>query len=604
MQNAFTNLTVARKVAATLLCINMVIALVLGLIVWQTARAVRSAEALEANVGVFASDVTRLLNTTGALRRDIVQVQQFLTDVSATRGLSGLDSGWMEAASSARDFTIHSGEITRILRRLNRPDVAEKVDDLQAMFPRYYQMGQRMAHAYVDTGTEAGNALMPAFDDTAMMLDAKVKPVLADIDALVKQAQVETRAATHAQEQQARLVEYVAIAGLAATLLLAVLGTRFLHRAIAEPLTDLADKLADQKNDANLSLTQSDRADEIGQLARAFQTYHANIVAGQQQIALQNGEITAQAEALARQSAREAESQQQRLTDLQHAEADRRSFVQRLATKLEVDVGNVTSTLAAAASQSQSSANVMAQGARKTCQNAASAQDQTAQMAAATQQAATAASQLVSSFGEVQQQMQIAANGALAAAGQAEGVDQQVITLTQSAARIGDIVSLIEEIAAKTNLLALNATIEAARAGDAGRGFAVVANEVKTLAGQTALATGDISIQIKMIRGAVEEVAGSISGVTRSVRNVSEVNATVAAGIEEFHAATTEISHNMLLLARSAEKLTRLVDDVNVQATDSDLGASQLLAQASAVQKQSLSLAQQVSDFSATVRAA
>ena len=69
---------------------------------------------------------------------------------------------------------------------------------------------------------------------------------------------------------------------------------------------------------------------------------------------------------------------------------------------------------------------------------------------------------------------------------------------------------LISSIARQTNLLALNATIEAARAGEAGRGFAVVASEVKTLAGQTAKATEEISRQVAGIQAASTEAADSI----------------------------------------------------------------------------------------------
>ena len=61
------------------------------------------------------------------------------------------------------------------------------------------------------------------------------------------------------------------------------------------------------------------------------------------------------------------------------------------------------------------------------------------------------------------------------AVGQARRTNDRVSALSQAAARIGDVVELINTIAAQTNLLALNATIEAARAGDSGRGFAVVA---------------------------------------------------------------------------------------------------------------------------------
>jgi hypothetical protein len=72
------------------------------------------------------------------------------------------------------------------------------------------------------------------------------------------------------------------------------------------------------------------------------------------------------------------------------------------------------------------------------------------------------------------------------AAEQARGSAWQVEDLADTATRIGEVVRLIDGIAAQTNLLALNATIETAHAGEAGRGFTVVANEIKRLAAQTA----------------------------------------------------------------------------------------------------------------------
>src|SRR3984957_6495129 len=95
-----------------------------------------------------------------------------------------------------------------------------------------------------------------------------------------------------------------------------------------------------------------------------------------------------------------------------------------------------------------------------------------------------------------------------------ERTDRTVRSLAAAAERIGTVVKLIEAIASQTSLLALNATIEAARAGAAGRGFAVVASEVKTLAQQTAKATGDISAQVHDIQHAVNQTVEAIAGVS------------------------------------------------------------------------------------------
>src|SRR5260370_21257276 len=96
-----------------------------------------------------------------------------------------------------------------------------------------------------------------------------------------------------------------------------------------------------------------------------------------------------------------------------------------------------------------------------------------------------------SSVNEISRQVQESARMAGEAVDQARATNDRVGELSKAAARIGDVVELINTIAGQTNLLALNATIEAARAGEARRGFAVVASEVKALAQQTANAPGE-----------------------------------------------------------------------------------------------------------------
>ena len=84
---------------------------------------------------------------------------------------------------------------------------------------------------------------------------------------------------------------------------------------------------------------------------------------------------------------------------------------------------------------------------------------------------------------------------------------EEIKQLREEIERVGNVAGEIGDIARQTNLLALNATIEAARAGDHGKGFAVVAGEVKTLSGQTAEATNEISDVVTRLRSRAEKIA-------------------------------------------------------------------------------------------------
>lgn len=150
----------------------------------------------------------------------------------------------------------------------------------------------------------------------------------------------------------------------------------------------------------------------------------------------------------------------------------------------------------------------------------------------------------------------------------------KIEALTNSATKIETVVKLINEIAEQTNLLALNATIEAARAGDAGRGFAVVANEVKSLADQTAKATGEIAAQINQIQSEGELAAKTVSEMNDIISNLSEASTGVAAAVEEQSAAVAEIANNVSaasdLSQKSAESMDEASESVGVVHAISD----------------------------------
>lgn len=144
---------------------------------------------------------------------------------------------------------------------------------------------------------------------------------------------------------------------------------------------------------------------------------------------------------------------------------------------------------------------------------------------------------------------------------------QRAGALSEAAERIGEMSGLIETISRRVNLLALNASIEAARAGEAGRGFAIVAQEVKSLAGQTRAAAGEIAARIAHIGSSIEAVADGHRGLQDAIGLMDAMAASIAGAIDEqAHAVDAievhlrqaadsggEIRHNVARIGQRAE---------------------------------------------------
>jgi methyl-accepting chemotaxis protein len=190
------------------------------------------------------------------------------------------------------------------------------------------------------------------------------------------------------------------------------------------------------------------------------------------------------------------------------------------------------------------------------------------------------------------------------AVGQARSTTERVGELSKAATRIGDVIELINTIAGQTNLLAMNATIEAARAGEAGRGFAVVAAEVKALAEQTAIATGEIGQQILSIQAATEDSVGAIRDISGTIERLSDISSAIAAAVEEQGAATQEISRNVQQAAQGTHEVSSNIIGVQQEASETGTASSQVLSAARSLSRESDRLKDQVAHFLAGVRAA
>jgi methyl-accepting chemotaxis protein len=185
-----------------------------------------------------------------------------------------------------------------------------------------------------------------------------------------------------------------------------------------------------------------------------------------------------------------------------------------------------------------------------------------------------------------------------------EATNGTMKSLADAGRKIGEIVTLIGDVANQTNLLALNATIEAARAGDAGKGFAVVASEVKNLATQTAQATGDIASHIGHMQRVTAESVTAIDQIGAIIGRIHESSRAIAQVIADQGAATRNIAENSAAASDGARDVTDTIGEVRQSAEQAGKMAADLLASAHAMDDEARALSRQVADFLRTVRAA
>jgi methyl-accepting chemotaxis protein len=345
-------------------------------------------------------------------------------------------------------------------------------------------------------------------------------------------------------------------------------------RALAKSMLELAD------GNFDVVLPGLRRKDEVGHVARAVERF--KVLA----------EDKARADA------------QTKLQQDQNVAGQRRADMHRLADSFEAVVGDIVKAVSATSGDLEASAGALTGTAGRARELTVEVSAASGEASTNVQSVASATEQLTSSVNEISRQVQQSARMATEAVEQARATTDRVGELSRAAARIGDVVELINAIAGQTNLLALNATIEAARAGEAGRGFAVVASEVKALAEQTAKATDEIGQQISGIQTATQDSVSAIGRISTTIESLSEVASAIAAAVEEQGAATVEISRNVQHAAHGTQRVSSSIRDVERGASETGAASSKLLSAAQLLANDSKRLKLEVDRFLSTVRAA
>jgi methyl-accepting chemotaxis protein len=510
-------------------------------------------------------------------------------DVRLANATADLQKALDSLAAGLKAVNKHADEMLRLSHSSENRARIEKLNSLAGKYANGTQqiaaVRREIIAVQAAKAPDAAEKVAKLNDEAIRIAREVTLPIAAELEPLT--SQIADFANHRVEEENAEAAREMALAerislGVGICAMLMLLGTwLFSFMTIARPMRALTASMHELAGgNFAVVLPGLGRKDEVGDIAGGVEKF--KVVSEQK----------ARNEAEAKRRQDEIAAQQ------------RKADMVKLADQFESAIGEIVETVSSASTELEASATTLTSTAERSQELATTVAAASEEASTNVQSVASATEELTSSVTEISRQVQESARMASDAVGQARTTNDRVSELSKAAARIGDVVELINTIAGQTNLLALNATIEAARAGEAGRGFAVVASEVKALAEQTAKATGEISQQITGIQGATQESVTAIKEISSTIEKLSEISSTIAAAVEEQGAATQEISRNVQQAAQGTQQVSANITDVQRGATETGTASSQVLSAAQMLSSDSSRLKVEVSKFLDTVRAA
>jgi len=584
------------------------------------------------------------LSAYDAAAREMVSLQQAI-GLTPDEGIQGKMRRSAHAMESETVKAKQDGLTVGILQ-LRRSEKDFQLRDDQKYVAQFKRQADALAQAVADSSLDAGAkksltellaAYLADFQDLGAKAGAlnaakkKLSTTYAQLDEQLEKlhqafnAKAEAfRANLRASEAFLARMTYASGAAIAVVCSLLVF---LIAQGISKPMvamTAAMTRLADK--DWSVAVEGGARRDEIGRMAQAVQVF--------KEAGIENERLQKEAEAarkrqeeqeiekrrLADEAARETERKLKALEEKMRADeearriadeakraelaAQRKAEMNSLADAFDRTVRAVVETVASSATEMRQSAATLSATAEEMSRQALVVSSASEEASANVQTVAAATEELSASIGEISRNASDSAKVCQETVDRARAAGDTIDGLALGAQKIGDVVKLINDVAAQTNLLALNATIEAARAGEAGKGFAVVASEVKALANQTARATEEIAQQVQSVQVSTGAAVGAIKGIGESVERVHGMSSGIAAAVEQQGAATKEISSNVQQAAQGTEEVNKNIGSVTQAAGDVGSAATQMSGASAELAQQAEVLRAEVDKFVQKVRAA
>ena len=465
------------------------------------------------------------------LKTDVIQVQQWLTDVSATRAHKGFDDGFSKAQRYFDDGNKILDFLIEEHIRYDEPEMVADLKSFQLEFEKFYSIGVRMAKAYVKDGPIEGNKIMLELDPFAEKLSLQ-------LEKWIKEHKKENTLAADSIEEQITTVKYEIIITSILLIIIIMLSFAVIKlilsgiKKIHEHLKKM--ELLDFSQDLNM-----EGKSEIAEIAISL-----NIVRGEVAEVLSIINTTSM----------------ENLTISKELSSSSQTVGEN------IDKSNtIVTTTADNTNMIQNEITDYVQNARKTKDDVVSANTKLSD----------ARDGIIKLTQDVQGTSEIEIE-----------LTHKIQTLSQEAEQVKEVLSVISDIADQTNLLALNAAIEAARAGEHGRGFAVVADEVRKLAERTQKSLAEISATINVIVQSIMDVSSQMENNSKEI----EALASVSQNIEDSINTVSEVM-NIAVVANETTTSNFMTTGEHMNTVKSEVSKINDYSQSNAKSAQEMSAA-------------